>query len=111
MPRRAYIGITKEVPISADITVDNISSAFAVTNGSPYYFAGNGNIFTTNNKGVPNSTANTSLTALYDMTVSFIYSYSSENGCDKFTLTIGNTTIENAVSGPETIKTWSGHVS
>lgn len=111
MPRRAYIGITKEVPISADITVDNISSAFTVTNGSPYYFAGNGNIFTTNNKGVPTSTASTSLTALYDMTVSFIYSYSSKNSYDKFTLTIGDTIIENAVSGPETIKTWSGHVS
>lgn len=42
------------------------------------------------------------------MNISFNYSYSSEPTYDKFTLTVGNTTIENAVSGATTIKTYSG---
>ena len=93
----------------ASITSDNISTYFTVTNGSTYYFAGSGSIFISNNGGINNSTATTTLTAKYNMPeVSFDYSYSSESNYDKFTLVVAGTTVERAVSGATTNKTWSG---
>lgn len=89
------------------ITADNISQYFTVTNSS-YYFAGNGSTFTSNNAGKSSSTAQTTLTALTDMTIDFTYSYSSEANYDNFYLTVGETTVETAVSGSTTTKTYSG---
>ena len=45
------------------------------------------------------------------MTVSFTYSYSSEANYDKFTLVVGSTTVESAVSGSTTTKQYSGTIS
>ena len=97
-------------PSTIAITASNISEYFTVTNNS-YCFAGNGSTFTTNNGGADGSTAKTVLTALFDMTVSFAYSYSSEANYDKFTLTVGGTTVENAVSGTTTTKKYSGSIN
>lgn len=83
---------------TVNITADNITKYFQVAN-SYYCFYGNGSVFTTNNGGVEDSTAQTTLTALFDMDVSFDYSYSSESGYDKFTLTFSGTTVENQASG------------
>lgn len=94
-------------PQSAAITASNISQYFTVTNSS-YYFAGNGTIFTTNNAGQNSSTAQTTIKALYNMSISFDYSYSSEANYDKFTLTVAGTTIEKDVSGATTNKSYSG---
>lgn len=94
-----------QVPDTVSITASNISSYFSVSNGN-YYFKGSGSTFTTTNGGVHSSTATTTLTAKYDMTVSFTYSYSSEGNCDKFTLVVAGSTIEKAVSG--STKTKSG---
>lgn len=92
------------------ITADNISKYFGVTNES-YYFVGSGATFTSNNNGVSGSTAKTTLIALYDMDISFIYSYSSEANYDKFTLVVGDTTVESDVSGATTSKKYSGAIT
>ena len=45
------------------------------------------------------------------MELSFDYSYSSEQKYDKFTLKVGGTTVENAVSGATTSKSYSGSLT
>ena len=102
------------VPIVVDvnITASNISEYFTVTNGSPYYFNGQGNVFTTNNKGISGSTASTILTAKQDISeISFDYSYSSERPYDKFTLKVAGSFIENGVSGATTAKSYNGSLT
>ena len=99
-------------PQSVAITASNISEYFTVTNGSPYYFNGQGNVFTTNNKGVSSSTASTILTAKQDISeISFDYSYSSESRYDKFTLKVAGSFIENGVSGTTTAKSYNGSLT
>lgn len=92
------------------ITPDNISKYFDVVNSS-YYFVGSGYTFTSNNGGVNSSTAQTTLTALFDMDMTFEYSYSSEASYDKFTLIVGSTTVANGLSGSTTTKTYSGTIT
>ena len=109
---KTYIGADIEVPIynegTVNITTSNVNDYFTVTNGN-YYFAGSGSTFTSNNKNVSSSTATTTFTAKTDMTnLSFTYGYSSESNYDKFTLTVGSTTVANALSGSTTTKTYSG---
>ena len=115
-----YLSNTNEViggpivvgPIVVDITASNISDYFTVTNGSSYYFKGEGNVFTTNNAGVNSSTATTTLTAKQNISeISFNYSYSSEPRYDKFTLKVAGSTIENAVSGATTTKSYNGSLT
>lgn len=92
-----------------NITASNISQYFTVSN-STYYFSGNGSTFTSNNSEVNNSTAKTTLTAKYDFEkVTFNYSYSSEANYDKLTITIGSTTVANALSGVGN-SSWTGEV-
>ena len=99
-------------PIVVNITASNISEYFTVTNGSSYYFNGQGNVFTTNNKGVSSSTASTILTAKQDISeISFDYSYSSEKTYDKFTLKVADSFIENGVSGATTAKSYNGSLT
>ena len=114
MAKAAYIGIPTAFPVYKEetktiaITAANVAQYFTVTNG-PYYFAGSGNVFTSNNGGVNSSEATTTLTAKVDISsLSFRYSYSSEQKYDKFTLTVGGTTVESAVSGATTTKSYSG---
>ena len=95
---------------AVEITASNISDYFRVTNNS-YYFAGNGSVFTSNNKGRDSSTAKTVLTALFDMEISFDYSYSSESNYDKFSLYIGSGYLENGASGATTKKSYSGTIT
>ena len=68
--------------VSETLTGDSISRFFAVENGS-YYFVPQNGVWASNNGGVINSTASTKFTALRDMSVSFSYSYSSEENYDK----------------------------
>lgn len=117
MAKAQYIGVATSFPIYTEqtqtvaITSSNVSQYFTVTNGS-YYFAGSGNVFTSNNAGVNSSTAQTTLTAKTDISaLTFNYSYSSEQNYDKFTLSVGGTTIESAVSGSTTTKSYSGSLS
>lgn len=117
MAKKAYLGILTEIPTyteelkTVSITADNISEYFDVTNGS-YYFAGSGGTFTSNNGGVNSSTATTTLKAKRDIDdIVFSYSYSSEANYDKFTLKVAGTTVENAVSGATTSKSYSGSLT
>ena len=95
---------------TVNITADNIENYFTVNNSS-YYFKGNGSVFTTNNGGEQSSEAKTTLTALFDMDISFDYSYSSEENYDKFSLTFAGTKVENEVSGVTTNKNYSGKLT
>lgn len=96
-----------------NITSDNIEEYFEVTNIS-YYFEGNGNVFTSNNKGVKDSVAKTTLKAKQCIDVSFDYSYSSEFSeafdYDAFSLVVGGAYVENAVGGSTTYKSYSGSI-
>lgn len=96
----------------ADIYIHNgnINKWFEVTNNSSYWFNYNGNAFVSNNKGVNNSTAKTTLKAKKNMKISFKYSYSSRSE-DVFTLKVGSETIENKVYGETTIKSYEGVLS
>ena len=89
------------------VTADKITKYFTVSNGS-YYFAGSGVTFTSNNSGVDDSTATTTLTALQNMSIRFDYSYSSEKNYDKFTLIVAGTTVANRLSGATTRNSYSG---
>lgn len=106
-----YVGVGQEFPVFETKTVyimgDNISEYFLVTNGS-YYFENSNRMFIANNKGVPNSIASTKLTLKMDMDIAFAYVYSTEANYDKFTIIVDGTTIENAVSGATTQKSYSG---
>lgn len=94
---------------SINITASNISQYFTVSN-STYYFVGNGSTFTSNNNGINNSTAKTTLTAKYNFPkVTFNYSYSSEARYDKLTITVGSTTVADALSGVGN-SSWTGAV-
>lgn len=111
---KKYIGIPKEFPVlgettvTTDITSNNISNYFTVSNGT-YYFEGVGSVFTSNNKGINSAVAETILTAkCYIASISFDYSWSSEKVYDKFTLKVGDTVVEKAVSGTTTNKSYSG---
>ena len=115
--KKICCGVLSDIPIYTEqvktvaITASNIADYFDVENSS-YYFAGSGSIFTSNNGGQDGSTAKTILTAKYDISaLSFKYSWSSENNYDKFTLKVGGTTVENAVSGSTTNKSYSGSLS
>ena len=121
MAKNVYVGVKTQMPSVKTVTITggNISTYFTVVNSS-YYFkpaSTTSTVFTTTNKGVHSSTAQTTLTALMDMTnVSITYSYSSEANYDKFYFTkqtsSGTTTnIANGLSGSTTTKTWTGTIN
>lgn len=111
--KKIYVGVETAVPIfdvhtdTANITASNISTLFTVENGS-YYFVGSGSTFTTNNAGKKSSVATTGLIAKVDMDIEFMYSYSTEQKYDKFTLTVAGKVVEDGVSGATTTKFYEG---
>ena len=116
--KKGYVGVLTDIPIyeeavvTVEINHDNVTDMFDVVYGEYSFepYANNNRTWYTNNKYKSNSTATTILTAKYDMSVSFTYSYSSEANYDKFTLKVAGTTVENAVSGSTKIKTYSGNL-
>lgn len=115
--KKMYFGALTDVPVYGEglekvgINTGNISDYFEVTDGA-YKFAGSGSVFTSNNYHITNTTASTVLTAKQDISaLSFDYSYSSEKNYDKFTLKVGGTVVENAVSGATTSKSYSGSLT
>ena len=120
MAKGVYVGINTEVPVYGDntnstsvsITTSNISSYFTVSNGLYYFITGEGGAtFTTNNVGIANSIAQTTLIATQNMTISITYSYSSETNYDKFYLNVGAAVVANGLSGPTTTKTYNGTIT
>ena len=117
MAKGIYVGGSFTTPgatTTIGIDVYNINQYFSVINGD-YYFDFNSdypNFFETNNQGVDNSVAETTLIALQDISeIGFWYSYSSEANYDKFTLIVAGETIEDGVSGYYTEKHYSGSLS
>lgn len=90
--KKMHVGI-KGIPIKAD----NITELFDVENGE-YYFVGNGDVFTSNNKGVNSTEAVTTLTAKYACTVTFDYSVSAES-YDKLYIYENGGTVLNGLGG------------
>lgn len=117
--KKIYMGVNENAPVyqlrhatsNGQLGANGIipSQCFTVTNGSTYYFALSGNQYVSNNGGINNTTAQTELTAIYDIpNIEFTYSYGSEKNYDCFSLKVANTYIENEVSGPQTTKTYRG---
>lgn len=86
------------------IGTHNATSYFTV-NDSNYYFRQDGNDWIATNGGIDSSTATTTLTCTSGGTYKFSYYYKTEARYDKVTLTVGGTTILNAVSGSSSLTT------
>lgn len=86
------------------IGTHNATSYFTV-NDSNYYFRQDGNDWIATNGGINSSTATTTLTCTSGGTYKFSYYYKTEASYDKVTLTVGGTTILNAVSGSSSLTT------
>lgn len=106
MSKGQYIGVNSPIIEKQTITVNenNINGYFDVNNGDTYYFKMSGGVLTS--IGGTSQTATTTLTALWDMPVSFDYKVSSESGYDIFTVTVAGTSIA-SISG-EKSSSWSG---
>ena len=109
MPKRIYVGVLTRVPVPVTVDESNVDTYFTVQNGSPYYFACAGGVWTSNNKGVHGTTATTTLVAKHSFSsISFDYSYSGERSCDSLTLTVAGTVVASSMSGPTTTKSFTG---
>jgi hypothetical protein len=114
--KNAYIGIPTDIPIYdegiTNITItsnDMLAEYFTVSpiSGTRFVHVSNGR-FESNIENMDGYTAKSTWTAKQNIqTISFNYGVSSEANYDKFTLTVGNTTVANAISGAQT-GTWSG---
>lgn len=92
------------------IDATNISQYFTVANSS-YYFKGSGKVFSNTNKNVNSQTAQTILTATKNMNIRFDYGWATEQKYDKYTIIVGSTTVQNAVSGAATSSTYVGTIN
>lgn len=112
--KNGYVGVRTAFPIyqtqttTENVTINSdalLSKYFTVTN-SGYGFAWNTTYsqFRSLNGG-KKGTAQVTLTALQDCTVTYTYNYGTEDKYDKFTLTVKGSTIHSAVSGVGTAKT------
>ena len=115
MAKGAYIGVVTDVhsyESDEDLNTSFLANWFTITNGD-YYFEAEDEMteFVSNNSGVKNSTATTTLTAKYNCDIEFHYYYSTEEDFDKFSLVIAGNTIENKVSGERTNKSWIGSLT
>ncbi len=87
--------------------------AWVNSSNSTYKFVKNGFQWTSNNKGIQSSTAESTWTASVSGEKLFTLKYkvSSEANCDKLTVTLDGTTIVNAVSGDGSEQTYSKMLS
>lgn len=81
----------------------NATSYFNVNNDSNYYFRQDGNDWIATNGGINSSTATTTLTCTFAGIYKIYYYYQTEANCDKVTLTVGGSTVLNAVSGSQSL--------
>ncbi len=112
MAKGVYVGVYQEGGVTPQqITTDNAFLNYFSKTYSGIAFTWNSTDvgYTSANKS-DNSTATTTFTALKAVDISFDYFVSSESGYDKFTLTVGGTTVANAISG-EKSGSWSGSLA
>lgn len=81
------------------IGTHNATNYFNISNDSNYYFRQDGNDWIATNGGINSSTATTTLTCTSAGTYKIYYYYQTEANFDKVTLTVGGSTVLNAVSG------------
>lgn len=119
--KKGYVGVKTDFPIYEDLTSgagiyiqdSNLSEYFTVTNGS-YYFKWNSQSqqFIASNLGVNSSSSTTTLVAKKEIKdFSLRYGYTTEANYDKFTFKYNSTTVENAVSGTLSSKTWTQNLA
>jgi hypothetical protein len=99
-----YEYIENTVPI----TEMNVEQFVDIENGD-YYFEPRDDMWVSNNYGEGDTIASTKFTARRDMSVSFEYSYSTEQDYDTFSLYVGGVAIEEEASG-EATNTFSGEL-
>lgn len=80
------------------INQTNIEYYFTVYNGT-YYFAGDGEVFASNNNNKNLSDATTRLTAKQEYPITFTYACYTEKGYDKFYIDIDSDYIADGISG------------
>lgn len=120
--KKAYVGVLTDIPIyeqqqvtkdvETKVTPSNISKFFDISN-SGYYFTGDANgLYKSNNKGRNSTTAQSTWKAKKRIKgLSFSYKVSSESNYDKYTVTVGGTTVANNISGNGTTKIYTGSLS
>ena len=96
---------------SIGVTGTNIGEYFDVVNGTYFFeYSNTTNAFTSTNKGIKNTKAETTLIAKKDMCISFWYSYSTKTDRHKFYLNVGERDVENGASGKTTTKKFNGMI-
>lgn len=84
---------------NTNITSNNFSTYFSRAISSYHFVPDTNGTWSANNLAVDSSTAQTILTCVTAGYYQFVYSYTTEQNFDKFTLTVGGTTVVSAVSG------------
>ena len=84
---------------NTNITSNNFSAYFSRAISSYHFVPDTNGTWSANNLAVDSSTAQTILTCVTAGYYQFVYSYTTEQNFDKFTLTVGGTTVVSAVSG------------
>ena len=84
---------------NTNITSNNFSTYFSRAISSYHFVPDTNGTWSANNLAVDSSTAQTTLTCVTAGYYQFVYSYTTEQNFDKFTLTVGGTTVVSAVSG------------
>ena len=124
---KAYLGINSNVPIIGTTTIQtpyplntsNLTSYyFTVSNSGSYSWSranisGGGLKLAPGNFGEDSSESGIRLTAKNNLTnVNISGAYYTESNWDKITLTVGSSTVLNAVSGTQTYKSfWTGNLN
>ena len=91
-----------------NLSTDNISTVFDVSNGAYYFkYDENSNSFVSSNSGNNSTTAKTILTSKQDIAISFTYGYDTE-GADKFTITVAGLEILSGGGTGNAEKSYSG---
>ena len=108
-----YTGINNPSSIDYDtsITSNNYTGYFSRSISSYYFVPDTSGTWSANNLSVNSSTAQTILTCAEAGYYQFVYSYVTESGFDKFTLTVGGTTVASAESGTSSDNTYSKYLN
>ena len=108
-----YTGVNNPSSINYDtsITSNNYTGYFSRSISSYYFVPDTSGTWSANNLSVDSSTAQTILTCAEAGYYQFVYSYVTESSFDKFTLTVGGTTVASAVSGTSSDNTYSKYLN
>lgn len=120
--KKAYIGVPTQIPIYEEqqvtkdvetlITPSNISNFFTVSDNAYKFVGDSSGKFTSNNKGHGSTMARSIWTAKKQIKkLTFKYKVSSEINYDEYTITVGDSTVANNISGNGIDKSYSGFLA